>query len=70
MNMTGQAISERTVMIEGDLAFIFGTAELRLHPPGTAERRSELRYTSAYVKRDGQWRMLALQMVPRSPREQ
>jgi hypothetical protein len=27
-------------------------------------------YTATYVKRQGQWRMLALQMAPRSPRWQ
>ena len=51
MNMTGQTITERTVMIEGDLAIIFGTAELRLEAPGRDERISVLRYTSVYVRR-------------------
>ena len=69
MNMTGQTITERTVMIEGDLAIIFGTAELRLEAPGRDERISVLRYTSVYVRRQGHWRMLALHMAPRSPRE-
>lgn len=69
MNMTGQTISERSVMIEGDLAIIFGTTELRLQAPGGEQRLSVFRYTSVYVKRQGQWRMLALQMAPRSPRK-
>lgn len=68
MNMTGQTISERSVMVEGDMAIIFGTTELRLQPPGGAEQVATLRYTSSYVKRDGEWRMLALHMAPRSPR--
>lgn len=66
MNMTGQTISERTISIEGNMAVIFGTAELRFQDPGQAPRTSRLRYTSVYVKREGAWRMLALQMQPRS----
>ena len=69
MNMTGQTITERTVMIEGDLAVIFGTAELRFGSPAGDEQISLLRYTSVYVRRQGHWRMLALHMAPRSPRE-
>jgi ketosteroid isomerase-like protein len=67
-NMTGQTISERSVMIEGDIAIIFGTAELRFGTGGPDQRVSEQRYTSVYVRRKGQWRMIALQMTPRSPR--
>lgn len=66
MNMTDQIISERAVMVEGELAIIFGTAELHFEGPGEASRVSKLRYTSVYVKRKGRWRMLALQMQPRS----
>ena len=66
MNMTGQTISERSVLVDGDMALIFGTTELRLHPPGGTEQVATLRYTSTYVKRDGEWRMLALHMEPRS----
>lgn len=65
MNMTGQTITERSVLVDGDLAVIFGTAGLRLQNDEGAERVSELRYTSVYVKRQDQWRMLALQMAPR-----
>ena len=68
-NMTGQTISERSVMIEGDIAIIFGTAELRFGNRGPDERVSEHRYTSVYVRRKGHWKMIALQMTPRCPRE-
>jgi ketosteroid isomerase-like protein len=68
LNMTGEAISERSVMVEGNMAFVFGTAERRVRDPGAAERSSRLRYTSVYVKRDDEWRMLALHMQPRSVR--
>jgi ketosteroid isomerase-like protein len=66
MNMVGQTISERSVVVEGDIAIIFGTAEIQFGVPGKDNRISTLRYTSTYVNREGQWRMIALQMVPRS----
>ncbi len=66
--MVGQKVRERSVLIEGDIALIFGTAELRFADPGKEESMENLRYTSTYVKREGQWRMLALQMQPRAPK--
>jgi len=65
MNMVGQTLRERSVLIEGNIAFIFGTADLQFEVPGKEDVVSSLRYTSAYVKREGQWRMLALQMQKR-----
>ena len=70
MKMTGQTITERTVTVDGDIAIVFGTAEIRTDETGEDERVSVLRYTSVYVKRQGQWRMLALQMAPRSPQQE
>jgi ketosteroid isomerase-like protein len=69
MAMVGQTLRERSVLIEGDLAFIFGTADIRFAVPGKGESVSSLRYTSTYVKRQGQWRMIALQMQQRSSNE-
>jgi ketosteroid isomerase-like protein len=66
MNMTGQVISERSVILEAGVAVIFGTTELQFQGPGQPPRTSRLRYTAVYVKRDQAWRMLALQMQPRS----
>jgi len=66
MAMVGQTLRERSVLIEGDIAFIFGTADIRFAVPGKAESVSSLRYTSAYVKRQRQWRMIALQMQQRA----
>jgi ketosteroid isomerase-like protein len=66
MAMVGQTVRERSVHIEGDIALVFGTADLSLASPGKAESTSSLRYTSAYVKRQGQWRLLALQMQQRT----
>jgi hypothetical protein len=67
MNMVGQTIRERSVMIEENVAFVFGTAELRFANPGKPESTSALRYTATYVNRNGQWRLLALQMQQRAP---
>ncbi len=66
MNMVGQTVRERSVLIEGDIALVFGTADLRFALEDGAETISSLRYTSTYVNREGQWRMLALQMQRRS----
>jgi ketosteroid isomerase-like protein len=66
MNMVGQTIRERSVLVEGDVALVFGTADLRFSNPGAGGSVSTLRYTSAYVKREGGWRMLALQMQQRA----
>lgn len=65
-NMTGQTISERSVILERGMAVIMGTAELQFQDPGQPPRASRLRYTSVWVNRDGVWRMLALQMQARS----
>jgi hypothetical protein len=67
MNMVGQTIKERSVLIEGKVALVFGTAEIRFASPGKPNSVSTLRYTATYVSRQGQWRMLALQMQQRAP---
>ncbi|MFO1414527.1 MAG: nuclear transport factor 2 family protein [Burkholderiales bacterium] len=66
MSMVGQTIRERSVLIEGNIALVFGTAELQFGGQGKPESTSVLRYTATYVKRSGRWRMLALQMQPRA----
>ncbi len=66
MNMIAQTISERTVLVEGDIAVVFGTAGLRFAAERKEDSTSVLRYTSSYVKRGGQWRMLALHMAKRT----
>ncbi len=66
-SMVGQTIRERSVLMQGNVAFVFGTADLRFAPPGEPEFTSSMRYTAAYVSRNGQWRMLVLQMQGRSP---
>lgn len=66
MAMTRQTLTERSVLMEGDVALIFGTTELRFAVPGQEDSVSTLRYTSTWVERQGEWRMLALQMQPRA----
>jgi hypothetical protein len=67
MSMVDQTIKERSVLIEGNVALVFGTAEIRFANPGKPESTSTLRYTATYINREGQWRMLALQMQQRAP---
>ena len=67
MNMVGQTIKERSLMIEGSIALVFGTADIRFANAGKPESVSTLRYTATYVSRQGQWRLLALQMQQRAP---
>jgi ketosteroid isomerase-like protein len=66
MNMVDQKIKERSLLIQGDIALVFGTAEIRFAIPGKPESISTLRYTATYVSRQGQWRLLALQMQQRA----
>ena len=66
MGMIDQTIRERTVLIDGDIAIVFGTADLKFAGPDNTESLSSLRYTSTYVNRQGHWRMLALQMQKRA----
>ena len=65
MAMIGQTIRERSVLVEGGIAIVFGTADLKFAGPDSTESLSSQRYTSTYVNRQGQWRMLALQMQKR-----
>ncbi|NIO43548.1 MAG: DUF4440 domain-containing protein, partial [Burkholderiales bacterium] len=67
MNMTGQTLSERSVVVTGDTAVTFGTAEMRFAVPDSDDVIVLLRYTTTYVKRDGNWRAIALHMSRRKP---
>lgn len=66
-SLAGQTIRERSLLLQGEVAFDFGTADLRCARAGQPETKSSLRYTAGYVRRDRQWRMLVLQMQGRSP---
>lgn len=63
--MTDQTLSERTVLVAGDTAVVFGTTELRFASEGKEDSKVLLRYTATYIKRAGEWRALALQMTKR-----
>jgi ketosteroid isomerase-like protein len=61
--MTSQTITDRTVVIDGDTAIVFGTANFKFAVEGKDDEASAGRYTTTYIKRDGRWRALALQMT-------
>ena len=62
-NMLSQTITDRTVLVDGDTAVVFGTANFRFAVEGKDDEVSSGRYTTAYIRRDGRWRALALQMT-------
>jgi len=62
-NMVSQTITDRTVLVDGDTAIVFGTANFRFAVEGKDDEVSSARYTTAYINRDGRWRALALQMT-------
>ena len=66
-SLVGQTIRERSLLLQGDIAFVFGTADLRFARARQPETKRSLRYTAGYVRRDRQWRMLVLRMQGRSP---
>jgi len=61
--MVSQTITDRTVVVDGDTAIVFGTANFRFAVEGKEDEVSAGRYTTTYIKRDGRWRALALQMT-------
>jgi ketosteroid isomerase-like protein len=61
--MSSQTITDRTVLVDGDTAIVFGTANFRFAVEGKDDEVSAGRYTTTYIKRDGRWRALALQMT-------
>ena len=68
-NTTGQKITERTVLVDGDTAMIFGTTGLHFASTDGEGTVSLLRYTTSYVKRGEQWRAVPLRMARRSTDE-
>lgn len=61
--MISQTITDRTVVVDGNTAIVFGTANFRFAVDGKDDEVSAGRYTTTYIKRDGRWRALALQMT-------
>jgi hypothetical protein len=62
-----ETITERSVLVDGDTAIVFGTANFVFPADGADSGQSAARYTTVYVKRDGSWRALALHMSARAP---
>jgi len=69
MRMAGQEITDRTVLVEGDVGLVFGSADIRFVADDGTETLNRYRYSSSYVKRDGEWKFLALQMIKRPKQE-
>ena len=67
--MTGQTITERTVLVDGDMAIVCGTTELSFASEGKEDSKSRLRYTATYVRRQGEWRFIALHMAGHKAQE-
>lgn len=65
-NLVSRTIGMRTVLVEGDTAYVFGTAELTLGSVTGPPRISRLRYSTTYQRHDGVWRLLALHVSPRA----
>ena len=65
-SMTGQTITERTASVSGNTAMVFGTTVIRYETPDGEAATPPMRYTAVYVKRNEQWRAIALQMTERT----
>lgn len=61
--LVSETITDRTVLVDGNTAIVFGTATFRFAVEGKDEATSAARYTTTYIKRDGRWRALALHMT-------
>ena len=61
-NMVAQTLTNQTVLVDGDTAIVMGTAHFTTAVEGKDNAESAAHYTTTYIKRDGQWRALALQM--------
>jgi len=68
LKLVNQTISERSVVVTGNMAVVLATTELSFDQSDGPTPISRLRYTAVYVKRDGEWRMLALHIQPRTSR--
>jgi len=66
-NLITETITERSVLVDGDTAVVFGTANFVFPAEGTNSGTSAARYMTVYVRRDGGWRALALHMSARAP---
>ena len=65
MNMTGQTVSERSVVVDEGVAVVCGTTELRFGSAEDAPSVQRLRYTATYLSGVQGWQLLGLHMSPR-----
>lgn len=66
LRMSKQSLRERSALVEGNLAVVIGTADIWFAQAEGPDKLSTLRYSSTYVRREGQWRMLSLHLAPRT----
>ena len=62
-NLVSQTLTDQTVLVDGDTAIIMGTAHFTVAVEGEENAISASRYITTYIKRDGRWCALALQMI-------
>jgi ketosteroid isomerase-like protein len=60
--MLSQALTDETIVDDGDTAVLVGTVDIRSSSQGK-ETTTRHRYTATYIKRSGGWVALALHMV-------
>jgi hypothetical protein len=66
LRMSRQTLRERSAVIDGDVAVVIGTADIWFAHPDRLDTLSTFRYSSTYIRREGQWRMLSLHLSPRT----
>ena len=66
LRMSKQSLRERSALVEGNFAVVIGTADIWFAQAEGPDKLSTLRYSSAYIKREGQWRMLSLHLAQRT----
>ena len=66
LRMSRQTLRERSAVIDGDVAVVIGTADIWFAHPDRLDTLSTFRYSSTYIRRAGQWRMLSLHLSPRT----
>ena len=66
LRMSKQSLRERHALVEGNFAVVIGTADVWFAQTEGPDKLSTLRYSSTYVRREGQWRMLSLHLAQRT----
>jgi hypothetical protein len=66
LRMSKQSLRERSALVESNFAVVIGTADIWFAQAEGPDKLSTLRYSSTYIKREGQWRMLSLHLAQRT----